>query len=120
MPVKRRVSKVRDGRITDEALDAFDQCLKLEATGRDREETEHGWCKTEAYNDARRALHIAIGHKPWEDSPLHVPAGAPFPKWLEKSRHDYWTKASEQRRDLENALKERKRNQQKQRMDAIR
>ena len=47
MPVKRRVSKVRDHRITPEAAEAF------------------------AAGDYKR-LHRALGLKPWEASPLPI------------------------------------------------
>lgn len=45
MPVKRRLSKIRDHRITDEAVEAFEAGDYL-------------------------ALHHALGLKPWEPSPL--------------------------------------------------
>lgn len=81
MPVKRRASKVRHHRITQDAIDAFlagDYC----------------------------ALHRALGLKPWEASPLPLEV---TPLGVDQSPsdgpehllfHESWPKAQELQREL--------------------
>lgn len=86
MPVKRRVSKIKAGRITPEAVAAY----------------KAGDCM---------GLHRALGLRPWNlsplpasISPLGVDQGAP-PEWMtdEGQRAD-WREAQELQRALEDAV----------------
>jgi hypothetical protein len=85
MPVKRRVAKVKENRITPEAVAAY---------------------RAGDYH----ALHRALGLKPWEASPLPSsvtllgvedgPAPSGNTAWAAS-----WAKAQELRRELERAAK---------------
>ncbi|MES2001578.1 MAG: hypothetical protein V4444_04615 [Pseudomonadota bacterium] len=75
MPAKRRVSKVRDHRITDAAVAAFKA------------------------ND-EEALSWALGQKPWEYSPLEAEGECPHGPMHQQA---HWAKAKELRAALEAA-----------------
>ena len=76
MPVKRRRAKGRTHRITPEAVAAY------------------------KVGDAL-ALHMALGLKPWEESPLDVDDGPP-PSWAKPGHavYDTWEQAQRLRRLL--------------------
>jgi hypothetical protein len=78
MPLKRRLPKGREHRITPEAVVAF-------VAGDDM------------------ALHRALGLRPWERSPLDVDDG-PCPDWGGDQWRASWEQAQELRRQLEKAL----------------
>jgi hypothetical protein len=78
MPVKLRVQKMRAHRITEQAINAF---------------------QAEDFS----ALHLALGLKPWEESPLHVDVEADPPGWMWATAAEDFRQAQALRRELEAA-----------------
>lgn len=104
MPVKRRPSKIRSDRISQQAIDAFSKALELEAAGKREEEGEYGRHETAAYRKARTDLYFAIGQTSWEESPLDVQEGDICPEWMGGARKERWLKAQKIRSELMEAL----------------
>jgi hypothetical protein len=69
MPVKRRTSKIRDHKITPEAIAAWIRGTEIREHG-DPDHWEDEGGNRHAYLDAVGSLASALGLKPWEPSPL--------------------------------------------------
>ncbi len=111
MPVKRRGSKLRDWRITPEAVAAFEVAMRTLATfSACRRETTCPMgmdcgdnCQTCLdHLDARTRLNLALRVRPWQESPIDA-TGERFPEYYGEERREFWAKAMEQRRELERA-----------------
>ena len=106
MPVKKRLAKVREHRITDAAvaawrvLIAFQKRYGDDLPGDDAEREEY----IAANNAIARELHLG----PWEEDPIGVDDGEP-PEWLAKmpDRLASYRQAQELRRALIRAAKRR-------------
>ena len=74
MPVKQRLAKGRAHRVTAEAQAAY-------------------------HADDRLGLHLALGLKPWQPSPLEADTPEP-PAWSAGPWHDAWTQVADLRGEL--------------------
>lgn len=102
MPIKRRLSKVRQHRITPELVDLWVCLREIQEVGDDEEWEPEG--RRREYLDNSRALDSGLGLRPWEASPLHVHEGKPPPPYQNLYAAS-WPRAQELRRELETALK---------------
>lgn len=82
MPVKRRKSKERKFQISDEAVELFTHAISIKHF----EEWEEEGGRRREYLETWKALHIALGLKLFEASPLDVEDGRTYfggQCWLE-------------------------------------
>ena len=85
MPVKRRIIKGREHRITPEAVEFWVKARAIQDAG----EAVSSSARWEEYLDNWSSLNRALGIRPWQISPLNVdddeqpPANSPPGYWTE-------------------------------------
>ena len=96
MPVKKRLPKTKQHRITPDAVAAFALCEAIRDAG--EEET-----RADEYDEAWRIVYRELDLRPWLENPLDVDDEYP-PDWM-KDEHQRarWAEAWELRRALEEA-----------------
>ena len=99
MPVKRRLSKQHDGRITPTVVAAYAHALKL------RKRAHLSDADRDAANEAERVVDRALSVKLWHTSIFDVD------RFREPGDPD-WERSASLRRQLDQALAEAKRRQQ--------
>ena len=99
MPVKRRLSKQRDGRITPTVVAAYAYALEL------RERAHLSDADREAAHEAERVVDRALSIRLWQTSVFDVD------RFREPGDAD-WERSAQLRQQLDTALVEAKRRQQ--------
>jgi hypothetical protein len=99
MPMKRRVDKSRNGRITVEAVALFERGLRLRA--------QQNWSQEIADNAG--ALAIALAMQPWESDVFDCPNDEPPPWMADPDQTDSYYRTRRIRLELEAALRAKRR-----------
>ena len=101
MPTNRRtIERPIQARITPELVELYRTCLEIWDAGlEDIPEAEGG--RRAEFDDARWAIHVGLGLKPWEYHPLSVLPDGPPEKWQDLERY---AQAQALRRALDEAL----------------
>ena len=98
MPVKKRVSKARDWRITPDAVEAYRlaESLKRQANG---DPMAHDFPERDTYMDACATVRRTMGVKPWQIGPTDdcaamssnpfLPDPSPYEASWERA-HEMW------------------------------
>lgn len=110
MPVKRRVAKVRSGRITPEVVEWWSVLTEIQDAGADALFEDVGGRRRE-YFDHRSLLHRALDIPPWEPSPCEIYGPESDWHWNGDQQHnEAWARNWQYRRELDAALRKVKRN----------
>jgi hypothetical protein len=104
VPVKLRRLKIRNMKISDEAIEAFRTCETIVDAGLDDTFEDQGG-RREEYLEAHLSLHRALGLKPWSASPADVPDRGECTYDGSASWSASWAAAQELRRELLAAMK---------------
>ena len=81
MPIKKRVSKMREHRITDEAVELWNRGNAIIESGDDAVFEEDGGRRNE-YLEVLHGLSRALGLKLWHDDPFDVPSEGEPEEWM--------------------------------------
>jgi hypothetical protein len=102
MPVKMRNAKARQNRITPELVELWVRLNEIRDADADEEFEPRG--RRNEYLDALSALNLALGIRPWQESPLYVDDPEP-PDYRRRYQPDAeaWRRSWELRQALEAA-----------------